>query len=198
MFQIIILVASSLALAAAVQFTDCATDPSDTVATIHQLDFSPSTITFPGNLNVTLNITTNKQINQLFVDVELDKITLGLWTKVPCILNIGTCQNIEFCSMLDRILNGSSLVPKEFGHQVQAMLQSALGHKPHCPIQPENLFIDNYQLTLQAIPGLLSAITTGEFKIKISLKDNTTTTDNLGCIQFKEKIGVGVPMPEVG
>ncbi|XP_045156607.2 ganglioside GM2 activator-like [Mercenaria mercenaria] len=196
MFRFIILVASSLSLAAAIQFTDCATDRSNTALTVHQLDFSPSPVTFPGDLHVTLNLTINRPISLLFVDVVLEKNTLGIWSKVPCVSNIGTCDNIDACTIMDRILNGSSLVSQDLGQQVDAMLLSALGHKAHCPIQPENLFINDYTIKLQAIPGALSLISTGKYRVKISVKDDPTNPDNLGCMQFQANIGV--PTPGVG
>ncbi|XP_053405341.1 ganglioside GM2 activator-like [Mercenaria mercenaria] len=196
MFQIIILVASSLALTAAVQFTDCTTDKSNAIVTVQQLDFSPSPLIFPGDVHFTLNLTAYQPINYLFVDVVLEKKLLGIWTKVPCIRNIGTCNNIDFCPILPTILNGSSLISKELGQQIDTMLESALGHKLRCPIQPETLDIKDYTLSLQAVSSTLSWFSHGDYRIQISVKDDPTTTDNLGCIKFLAKIGV--PTPGVG
>ncbi|XP_053406335.1 ganglioside GM2 activator-like [Mercenaria mercenaria] len=196
MFRFMILVASSLELSAAFQFTDCSSDPSYAALTVHQLDLSPFLITFPGDLHMTLNLTINKPINILFVDSELEKNTLGIWTKVPCFVNFGSCQNVDFCTILDKIQNGSSVLSKEFGEQIGVMLLSGLGPRVRCPIQPENLYINDYIIRLQPLSVHLSLILKGNYRIRISVKDDPTVRDNIGCIKFQAKMGV--PTPGVG
>lgn len=200
MLRFILLVSFSAALASALQFEDCATDRSNTALTVHQLDLSPSPILFPGEVHATINLTVNQRITHLFLDTLLEKNTLGQWTKIPCIgaTNIGSCGNIDACTILDRILNGSSIISQGLGQQIDAILLSALGHKAHCPIDPENVFMDNEKLMLQKIPDVLGAISAGLYRITISVKDDPTNPDNLGCIRFQAHIGVGADPQPVG
>ncbi|XP_060574683.1 uncharacterized protein LOC132732306 [Ruditapes philippinarum] len=200
MLRILFVVASSLALATALQFTDCATDPSNTALTVHSLDISPAVIVFPGQIRISTNITVNQRITHLFIDTVLEKNTLGAWTKIPCIgsTNIGSCQNIDSCTILDNILNGSSVVSQDFGQQIDAILLKALGHKASCPISPESVVINNESLTLQALPSTLSLISQGKYRVTISVKDDPTNPDNLGCIQFQAEIARHVDPNQVG
>ncbi|XP_053406336.1 ganglioside GM2 activator-like [Mercenaria mercenaria] len=207
MLRILFLVASSFALAAAIQFTDCATNTSNTVLTVHELDLSPSPIKFPGEVHATINLTVNQQITELYLDTVLEKNTLGIWTKVPCVANIGTCTDIDSCTILDRILNGSSIISQDLGQQIDAILLSALGHNAQCPINPENVFIDNETLKLQKMPTALSFLTKGTYRVRISVKEDPKQTDNVGCIEFMAELDIGqetttaaptVPIPGVG
>lgn len=192
---------SLVAAATALKFTtDCESDPANTVMTLHSLDLSPIPIIFPGELRVTVNLTVNKRIDQLFLETTLEKNTLGIWTKLPCIgnTNLGSCTGIDACSILDRVLNGSSVISQSLGQQIDQILLVALGHRAHCPIDPETVSVTNEKVTLQAIPSALALLSSGDYRVTIAIKDDPSVSDNVGCLRFEASIATGPSQPVVG
>jgi len=179
-----IIASSYLYTDAAITWSDCSTGTNNAV-TVYNIDLSPPTVIFPGPLTVSLNLTINRQIDHIFVDVELIKKTGFGNTRIPCIAgtNVGSCLNIDGCHIIDDILNGSTPVSIAFGQQVQAALVEATGHKPQCPIPVESVVFTQKHFTLDAIPSnVLSSIADGNYHIKIMLKDDPTSSENVGCL----------------
>lgn len=67
-------------------------------------------------------------------------------------------DNIDACTVMDRIRNGSSIISQDLGQQIDKMFIAALGHAPQCPIMPEHVVITNAPVDLQPLPAALSIL----------------------------------------
>ncbi|KAH3829508.1 uncharacterized protein LOC127881873 [Dreissena polymorpha] len=174
-----------VAQAAHLKWSDCGT--GRTALTVHDIDIRPNPVVFPGEMHFDINMTVNLKIDLLFVDIELHKITSFGEATIPCIgdTNIGTCKNIDACSILPRIRNGSSVVSTDLGLQIDKLLLTALGHQGTCPIQPETIILHNERIQLQPIPGALAAIASGDYRVTMKIKDDPTSDDNIGCMTLE-------------
>jgi len=176
---------SCLLVAADFRWNDCASG-ADTSMTVHSFSLSPYPALLPGDLTVSLNLTVNKQIDKLYLDVILTRVSQFGNVTIPCIAgtDLGTCTNIDACSILGSILNGTSVVSVDLGKQIENILLSALGHDPQCPISPENVVLTNQVFNLKAVPQTLAVITDGDYHVKVQIKTSNATTDNVGCLEF--------------
>ncbi|XP_060608185.1 uncharacterized protein LOC132760259 [Ruditapes philippinarum] len=202
MLGILLLLASSLALATTLEFTDCATDKTATLLTVRSLDISPAVIPFPGQIQISTYISINHPITHFFVDTVLEIQTLGVWTKIPCIgsTSIGSCQNFDFRTLLENMHNGTSVISNSFGQQLSAILLKALGYKARFPLYPKDVIICHEPLTLNVPTGILKLIFQNgrTYRVTISVKDDPTIRSNLGCIQFKFQLAQKVDPYLVG
>ncbi|KAL4228271.1 hypothetical protein ACF0H5_013703 [Mactra antiquata] len=185
----IIVAISCVVVARAIPFTDCATDKANEAFTFHLLDITPYEISVPGDIHFSLNATVNRKIDLLFIDVEVHRVTkFGYEINIPCIgdTNIGSCNNLDACSIMEDILNGNSVSSTYLGQQLYQMFTTALGHNVQCPINPEEVVVQNYKMPLPPLPGFLSIpeIMNGDYRIKIMLKEDPTEPPNIGCIDF--------------
>ncbi|KAL4228273.1 hypothetical protein ACF0H5_013704 [Mactra antiquata] len=195
----ILVAISCVVVARAIPFTDCATDKANTAFTVHSLDITPATIIVPGDIHFSLNATVNRKIDLLFIDAQVHRVTKsGYEINIPCIgdTNIGSCNNIDACSIMTDILSGNSIISTNLGQQLDQMFIAALGHSAQCPINPEEVFVQNYKMTLQPLPAALSLITDGDYHIKIMIKEDPTSPDNVGCIDFRASLSL--PSNNVG
>jgi len=176
---------SCLLVAADFSWNDCASGPN-TAMTVHSFSLSPYPALLPGNLTVSLNLTVNKQIDKLYLDVNLTRVTPFGNSEIPCIngTDLGTCRNIDACSILGSILNGTSVVSVDLGKQIENILLSALGHDPQCPISPENVVLTDQVFNLQAVPATLAVISDGDYHVVVQIKTSPDSTDNVGCLEF--------------
>ncbi|XP_045161214.2 ganglioside GM2 activator-like [Mercenaria mercenaria] len=186
----IFIVALSFTSPSALQFRDCATDNSTAAFTVHQMVIFPPPLLFPGELRAAISITINRQISNLWLDFVKEKNILGMWNKLPCIENTwGSCTNIDYCAVLDKFRNSQSVNSGDFEYLIEEIIFTTLGYDAHCPIDPKTIYENHIKIRLQGIQGSISQFMTGRFRIRISLKDDPTSPDNIGCVQFEVEIG---------
>lgn len=60
--------------------------------TVNSFDMHPNPVVLPGELHISLNLTVNRPIDLLFLDVDLIKKTIAGDVAIPCIgdTNIGS------------------------------------------------------------------------------------------------------------
>ncbi|XP_052792101.1 uncharacterized protein LOC128226258 [Mya arenaria] len=162
---------------------------SPTVLTVYSFDVRPNPVVFPGELHVTLDLTVNQTIDQLFIDVEIWKKTSFGDSKVPCVgdTSIGSCKNIDACGIIFRMWNGFSGVITDRGIYIQIFL-AALSHLGQCPIYPMSLTLQNKHIVLPDLPSRIRPFAIGDFRVVFRMKDDPIATENIGCLEFNTGI----------
>lgn len=82
-------------------FKNCA-DPSREILVPTDINLRPDPIRIPGNITVSGKLSIKSNFGSpLKVSVVIYKQILGLWIKVPCKNNIGSCTYSDVCPMLE-------------------------------------------------------------------------------------------------
>ncbi|XP_059149574.1 ganglioside GM2 activator-like [Physella acuta] len=147
-------------------FKNCA-DPSTEILVPSGITVKPDPIKIPGNISIAGNLLIKTAFgSQLKTSIEVDKEVFGVWVKVPCIDNIGSCNYPDLCTMLSAITD----CPPEF---------KKIGLPCKCPFPAGNFAISPFGIP---ITGSLPFPISGGVRVKISATYNNNL---LSCAQLE-------------
>lgn len=139
---------------------------------IKSLTVDPSPIVDPGNVTVSAETMTSVTLSSpLKVDLTVQKEMAGLWVKVPCVDQMGSCTYEDICDILDIFLPPGEPCPEPL---------HTYGLPCHCPFKQGKYSLPKSVFTLPHLdlPGLLS---TGNYRIKNILSSGEK---RLGCFKM--------------
>ncbi|XP_030622344.1 ganglioside GM2 activator [Chanos chanos] len=77
----------------------------DDPAVLKTLELSPDPIAIPGDLTASAMGTTSVELaSPLALNVTLEKEVAGIWIKVPCVEEVGSCHYSDICELLDTLI----------------------------------------------------------------------------------------------
>uniref|UniRef100_K9IH48 MD-2-related lipid-recognition domain-containing protein n=1 Tax=Desmodus rotundus TaxID=9430 RepID=K9IH48_DESRO len=139
---------------------------------IKSLNVEPSPIVDPGNVTVSAETMTSVTLSSpLKAELTVQKEMAGLWVKVPCVEQIGSCTYEDVCDILDIFLPPGEPCPEPL---------HAYGLPCHCPFKEGKYSLPKSVFTLPHLdlPGLLS---TGNYRIQSILSSGEK---RLGCFKM--------------
>nr|XP_055033208.1 ganglioside GM2 activator-like [Misgurnus anguillicaudatus] len=135
------------------------------------LKVSPDPISIPGKLTVEASLTTSAALTSpLSVDLTLKRRT-GLWIKIPCIGQIGSCRYPNVCDLLDQ------LIPP--GQDCPELLQT-YGLPCHCPFNAGDYAFPPLDFNISKIE-LPRFLTNGNYNVQGVLR---SPDGELGCLEI--------------
>eukprot|EP00730_Choanoeca_flexa_P008747 TRINITY_DN12531_c7_g3_i2.p1 TRINITY_DN12531_c7_g3~~TRINITY_DN12531_c7_g3_i2.p1 ORF type:complete len:208 (+),score=19.72 TRINITY_DN12531_c7_g3_i2:53-625(+) len=153
----------------AFSFTDCA--PSS--APVHaNLSISPDPVVIPGNVSgsASLGVVGNLS-SPIKAEVTLEKKE-GIWIKVPCVKNVGSCTYDDICTLLEKVpLQPDGSCPKPL---------PSLGIPCRCPIPSFRVALPPTTAYANvSLPGIAD----GDYKASLSLTGSDGS--QIGCAQLE-------------
>lgn len=77
----------------------------DDPAVLKALSVSPDPIGIPGDLTASASGSTSVAlVSPLSVNVTLEKEVAGIWVKIPCVEEIGSCHYADGCDLLNQLI----------------------------------------------------------------------------------------------
>ncbi|XP_052672714.1 uncharacterized protein LOC128155172 [Crassostrea angulata] len=133
-------------------------------ATVMSLSVTPDPLQFPG----TVNIAGKLQFNSSFAaplpaSLVISKKAAGVWIKLPCIDNFGSCDYPDLCQILSSV-----------GDCPDPITSSGLGCQ--CPFKSGTFDVNGVSFDVDA-----SAFPSGDYKIRGSL---TTAGKEAACVEI--------------
>ncbi|CAF1191959.1 unnamed protein product [Adineta ricciae] len=139
--------------------------PSSDPIQIKSLSVSPDPILVPGNLTLSLTVNVASTItNDTHAAVAMERKVGGVFVKVPCVDNFGSCTYEDLCK------DWASACPKYF---------EKYGVPCSCPIPPKTYTISDAVI---GINGHLPSVGGGEYRITANLLSSKA---HLGCIKLQ-------------
>uniref|UniRef100_A0A0B7AIV1 MD-2-related lipid-recognition domain-containing protein n=1 Tax=Arion vulgaris TaxID=1028688 RepID=A0A0B7AIV1_9EUPU len=146
--------------------------PANQLVDIHNLSITPSPLYFPGKLNFGFDIVFHDSIAS---DAHVSATLLlqystrsGVWIKIPCIGQIGSCTYNDVCALSQAIV-----CPDELKHR---------GIPCTCPINKGEYILPNFSVEVDA-----SVFLSGNYQAKVVF--NKTGTGQIACYQVHFTIG---------
>ncbi|KAF7650214.1 hypothetical protein LDENG_00129670 [Lucifuga dentata] len=143
----------------------------DDPAVMKSLDLSPDPISIPGDLTASASGSTAVELlAPLRLNVTLEKEVAGLWVKVPCVEDLGSCHYPNACDLLDQ------LVPP--GQDCPEPLHS-YGLPCHCPFKAGSYLLPQSDFYLPDM-DLPYWLTNGNYRLQGALGSQD---QELGCLK---------------
>ncbi|XP_054423888.1 ganglioside GM2 activator isoform X1 [Pteronotus mesoamericanus] len=139
---------------------------------IKSLSVEPNPVVDPGNVTVSAETQTSVTLRSpLKVELIVQKEMAGLWVKVPCVEQIGSCTYEDMCDILDIYVPPGEPCPEPL---------HAYGLPCHCPFKEGKYSLPKSVITLPHLnlPGLIS---TGNYRIQNILSSGEK---RLGCFKI--------------
>ncbi|AWP11625.1 putative ganglioside GM2 activator [Scophthalmus maximus] len=77
----------------------------DAPAVLKTLNVSPDPVTIPGELTASASGSTSVELaTPLSLNVTLEKQVAGLWVRVPCVEELGSCHYRDACDILSQLI----------------------------------------------------------------------------------------------
>ncbi|XP_059202110.1 ganglioside GM2 activator [Centropristis striata] len=77
----------------------------DDPAVLKTLNLSPDPISIPGDLIASASGSTAVELKSpLSLDVTLEKEVVGIWVKIPCVDELGSCHYRDICDILNQLI----------------------------------------------------------------------------------------------
>ncbi|KAG8509303.1 Ganglioside GM2 activator [Galemys pyrenaicus] len=140
-------------------------------AVVTSMTMEPDPVAVPGNLTVSAEVKTSVPLSApLKAELTLEKEVAGIWVRIPCVEQIGSCTYENICDMLD------TLVPP--GHPCPEPLHT-FGLPCHCPFRAGTYSLPRSDFTLPdlELPGWLSS---GHYRVQGVL---SSSDQRLGCLK---------------
>ncbi|XP_012934962.2 ganglioside GM2 activator, partial [Aplysia californica] len=116
-------------------FKNCG-NPEEEIIVVSDVSMKPDPVSIPGNVTLSGNVEIKDRIDApINVDLELYKQLFGLWVKIPCVDNLGSCVYEDICQTLKEI---------ECPEQLKR-----LGFPCKCPITPGNFAVKDFVYTIK-------------------------------------------------
>ncbi|KAM9376768.1 ganglioside GM2 activator-like [Pholidichthys leucotaenia] len=150
--------------------------PPDAPAVMKTLSVSPDPISIPGDLKASASGSTAVELSApLRVNVTLEKEVAGLWVKVPCVEEIGSCHYSDGCDLLNQLIPPGQDCPEPL---------HTYGLPCHCPFKAGSYYLPSSDFYVPEVE-LPSWLTNGNYRVQgvLGMKDN-----ELGCLQVSVSI----------
>lgn len=139
---------------------------------IKSLTLQPDPIVIPGDVIVSVEGTTSVPLaSPLKVELTVEKEVAGLWVKIPCIEQLGSCTYEDFCQLLDLYIPPGEPCPEPL---------HSYGLPCHCPFKEGTYSLPTSNFTVPDLE-LPSWLSTGNYRIQGVLSSQGT---RLGCIKI--------------
>lgn len=148
----------------------------DAPAVLKTLTVSPDPINIPGSLKATASGSTSVElVAPLSLNVTLEKEVLGLWVKVPCLEEIGSCHYKDACDILNQLIPPGQDCPEPL---------HTYGLPCHCPFKAGSYLLppSEFYLPYMDLPYWL---TNGNYKVQGVLGGGGK---ELGCLTLSLSI----------
>ncbi|XP_051716078.1 ganglioside GM2 activator [Ctenopharyngodon idella] len=149
---------------------DC--DKPNDPARLKTLNISPDPIPIPGQLTAYASGTTSVELaSPLSVNVTLEKEVAGIWVKIPCLEEIGSCHYPNVCDLLDQLIPPGQDCPEPL---------HTYGLPCHCPFKAGDYSLPTSDIYIPEVelPGWL---TNGNYKVQGVLG---SSEKELGCLKI--------------
>jgi ganglioside GM2 activator len=137
---------------------------------IESISFKPDPIVINKNLTISARVSTNLEIKNGKVVLDIEKKVLGYWTPIPCVDNVGSCTYDNICEIMDQVSNTTCNNPIFRDNNLPCK----------CPIKADKYYLPPTSFLVQ-IPDNLSWMADGDFYIKVQM---TTNNKRLFCYEF--------------
>ncbi|XP_028907193.1 ganglioside GM2 activator [Ornithorhynchus anatinus] len=125
-------------------------------AVIHSLTVSPDPINVPGDLTVSASVSTNVSLTApQKVELIMEKEMAGLWIKIPCVEQMGSCTYDDICEVLDSLILPGQPCPEPL---------HTYGLPCHCPFKEGTYSLPESRFSLPDI-DLPSWLSNGNYRI---------------------------------
>ncbi|XDV37042.1 hypothetical protein PO909_006733 [Leuciscus waleckii] len=141
-------------------------------AQLKSLHISPDPIPIPGQLTADASGTTSVELaSPLSVNVTLEKEVAGLWVKIPCLDEIGSCHYPNICDLLNQLIPPGQDCPEPL---------HTYGLPCHCPFKAGDYSLPTSDIDIPEVelPGWL---TNGNYKVQGVLG---SSGKELGCLKI--------------
>ncbi|XP_061177341.1 ganglioside GM2 activator-like [Saccostrea echinata] len=179
MKAIILLLSVLTSSEATVTWRDCV--PSSTAhpyVTFTSVSISPDLVVLPGNVTIGVQGTVHHHFGKdVRMVVHMDKYLLGVWSKVPCHSNVGSCNYDNPCEFLSAFAT-SGTCP----HQLEAH-----GLPCTCPFNPSDINLPPSVFEVTKINAAWNWLATGKFRVQAEMIHGN---DIVGCFHVEMDIKV--------
>uniref|UniRef100_A0A673L121 GM2 ganglioside activator n=1 Tax=Sinocyclocheilus rhinocerous TaxID=307959 RepID=A0A673L121_9TELE len=137
----------------------------DDPAQMKSLSISPDPISIPGQLTAAASGSTS------VVNVTLEREIAGVWVKIPCLDEIGSCHYPNVCDLLDQLIPPGQDCPEPL---------HTYGLPCHCPFKAGDYSLPSSDIVIPDVelPGWL---TNGNYKVQGILGNSEK---ELGCLKI--------------
>ncbi|XP_004836728.1 ganglioside GM2 activator [Heterocephalus glaber] len=145
-------------------------------AVIKSLTVEPDPIVIPGNVTVgTEGKTSVPLTSPLQVELTVEKEVAGLWIKIPCVEQLGSCTYEDICNLLANFIPPGEPCPEPL---------HTYGLPCHCPFKEGTYSLPRSDFTLPALelPGWLSS---GNYRIQSIVSGGGK---RLGCVKISASL----------
>nr|XP_005173176.1 ganglioside GM2 activator isoform X1 [Danio rerio] len=144
----------------------------DDPANLKSLDISPDPIPIPGRLTADAKGTTSVELaSPLSVNVTVEREVAGMWVKIPCLDEIGSCHYPNVCDLLNQLIPPPQDCPEPL---------HTYGLPCHCPFKAGDYALPSSEIDIPDVelPGWL---TNGHYRVEGILG---STGKELGCLKI--------------
>lgn len=143
----------------------------DDPAVLKALSVSPDPIGIPGDLTASASGSTSVAlVSPLSVNVTLDKEVAGIWVKIPCVDEIGSCHYTDGCDLLDQLIPPGQDCPEPL---------HTYGLPCHCPFKAGDYTLPQSDFYVPNI-DLPFWLTNGNYRVQGVLGNSGK---ELGCLK---------------
>ncbi|XP_032627712.1 ganglioside GM2 activator [Chelonoidis abingdonii] len=138
---------------------------------IKSLSVAPDPIHIPGNLKVSVEVSSKADIGSPLKAVfTVEKKIVDIWIKIPCVDEIGSCTYDGLCGILDNVIPPGSPCPEPL---------LSYGIPCHCPFKQGSYSLPSSEFYLPIIQ-LPSWLTNGDYSVQVVL---SSSAKQLACVQ---------------
>ncbi|XP_034038191.1 ganglioside GM2 activator-like [Thalassophryne amazonica] len=143
----------------------------DDPSVLKSLSLSPDPINIPGSLTASASGSTSVALTApLALNVTMEKELAGIWVKIPCVEQVGSCHYPDVCDLLNLVIPPGQDCPEPM---------HTYGLPCHCPFKAGSYSLpqSDFYLPFMDLPYWL---TNGNYRLQGMLGSQTR---ELGCIQ---------------
>ncbi|XP_037657983.1 ganglioside GM2 activator [Choloepus didactylus] len=145
-------------------------------AVVKSLTLEPDPIAIPGNLTVSAEVKTGVPLTSpQKVELTVEKEVAGLWVKIPCLDQIGSCTYDDVCDVLNTLIPPGQACPEPL---------HTYGLPCHCPFKEGTYSLPKSDFTVPdlEIPSWLSS---GNYRVLGILSSGGK---RLGCLKISASL----------
>ncbi|XP_051892952.1 ganglioside GM2 activator-like [Pristis pectinata] len=140
-------------------------------AVLEALSIQPDPITLPGYLQASATGSSNVTLEApLTVNLSLYKEEAGIWLKIPCVADIGSCVYNDVCALLNMLIPPGQSCPEPL---------FTYGLPCHCPFKAGKYSLPSTSFNIPYVE-LPYWMTNGNYKAKAVL---TSNEEQLACVK---------------
>ncbi|XP_045197752.1 uncharacterized protein LOC123552282 isoform X2 [Mercenaria mercenaria] len=133
---------------------------------------------------------------KIFITISAIYTTMWAFQFENCDTFIGSCQNIDLCTVIDRMNNVTETTgTPSFQEQIDEILATPLGRHKECPIQTTSSTDQTVTIKLQPQSLFILKILEGDYMMKLIVKDAAASKEIIGCLKFNFSIVESPPTP---